>query len=160
MNQILRSGSPMNRTLVFSALIAAATMASPAMAERAPAAALVPARSLAGAFLAAETARAENDFDAAVKYYGDALSFDPDNPAILDSMGWVLFKLDRSEQALPYLERAAGADFNAEIVAHLIEVLWSLDRTEAASDWVERGAEAFADDPVFRATLDRLGLAP
>ena len=86
-----------------------------------------------------------------------ALAIDPDNPAILDSMGWVLFKLDRAEQAAPYLERAANAELNAEIVAHLVEVLWALERYEEARDWIERGRTEFPDDPLFVATLERIG---
>ncbi len=87
-----------------------------------------------------------------------ALAIDPDNPAILDSMGWVLFKLDRAEQAVPYLERAANADLNPEIVAHLVEVLWALKRLDEARVWVERGRAAFPDDPLFLATLARIGV--
>lgn len=86
-----------------------------------------------------------------------ALAIDPDNPAILDSMGWVLFKLDRAEQAAPYLERAANAELNAEIVAHLLEVLWALERYDEARDWIERGRTEFPDDPLFVATLERIG---
>jgi tetratricopeptide (TPR) repeat protein len=85
-----------------------------------------------------------------------ALALAPDNAAILDSMGWVLFKLDQPEQALPYLERAVAGDFNPEIVAHLIDVLWTLERFDEAQDWLERGEGAFPDDPIFRATVDRL----
>ena len=89
-----------------------------------------------------------------------ALALDPDNPAILDSMGWVLFKLGRAEQALPYLERAVDGDFNAEIVAHLVDVLWVLERFDEARDWIERGEAEFPDDPIFRATVDRLAPGP
>jgi len=89
-----------------------------------------------------------------------ALALAPDNPAILDSMGWVLYKLDRPDQALPYLERAVDGDFNPEIVAHIIDVLWTLERFDEARDWIERGESAFPDDPVFRATVDRVAPAP
>ncbi|GAB4358949.1 MAG: tetratricopeptide repeat protein [Oricola sp.] len=95
----------MNRILVFSALIAAGLAASPALAERAPSETLAPAQSLAGAFLAAETARAENDFDAAVKYYGDALSFDPDNPALQQELLIALVTNGEFDKALPLAEK-------------------------------------------------------
>jgi tetratricopeptide (TPR) repeat protein len=85
-----------------------------------------------------------------------ALALAPDNPAILDSMGWVLFKLERTEQALPYLERAVDGDFNPEIVAHLVEVLWVLERFDEARDWIRQGEEVFPEDPIFRATVDRI----
>ncbi|MEM1081434.1 MAG: tetratricopeptide repeat protein, partial [Pseudomonadota bacterium] len=77
-----------------------------------------------------------------------ALVLEPDNPAIQDSMGWVLFRLGQSEQALPYLERAADGDFHPEIVSHLIEVLWSLGREQEVQAWLAKAEPAFYDDPV------------
>lgn len=85
-----------------------------------------------------------------------ALALEPDNPAILDSMGWVLFKLDRAEEALPYLEQAANGDFHPEIVSHLIEVLWVLDRRDQAREWIDRARPRFAGESVFDQTLERL----
>ncbi|QKV18928.1 tetratricopeptide repeat protein [Oricola thermophila] len=95
----------MNRIFVFSALVAAGLAALPAAAERAPEEALVSAHSLAGAFLAAETARAENDFDAAVRYYTDALSFDPDNAAIQQELLIALVTNGQFDEALPLAEK-------------------------------------------------------
>src|SRR5690606_28849180 len=46
----------------------------------------------------------------ALPYIERALAMHPDSPAVLDSMGWVLFGLGRKEEALDYLQRAwAGA---------------------------------------------------
>ena len=87
-----------------------------------------------------------------------ALALEPENPAILDSMGWVLFKLGQPEQALGYLQRAAEGDFHPEIVSHLIEVLWTLGREEEARQWLERAQPDFFDDAVFSDMLDRTGL--
>ena len=87
-----------------------------------------------------------------------ALALEPENPAILDSMGWVLFKLGQPEQALGYLQRAAEGDFHPEIVSHLIEVLWALGREEEARQWLERAEPEFFDDAVFSDMLDRTGL--
>ncbi|MFW5816616.1 MAG: tetratricopeptide repeat protein [Wenzhouxiangella sp.] len=63
-----------------------------------------------------------------------ALELAPDEPAILDSMGWVYFRLGRPESALPYLQRALAGDDNPEIAAHLAEVLWHLDQPERAGE--------------------------
>ncbi len=63
-----------------------------------------------------------------------ALELAPDEPAILDSMGWVYFRLGQPETALPYLERAFAGDDNPEIAAHLAEVLWHLDQAERAGE--------------------------
>lgn len=56
----------------------------------------------------------------------------PEDPFILDSMGWVLFKLGDLNGALGYLQRAYAIKADAEIAAHLGEVLWLLDRRDEA----------------------------
>lgn len=59
-------------------------------------------------------------------YIKDALQLEPDNPAILDSKGWVLFHLGRNEEALHYLQRSYEAMKDDEVAAHLIKVLQAL----------------------------------
>jgi len=61
-----------------------------------------------------------------------ALKLAPDDPFILDSMGWVLYRMGRKEEGLDYLQRAYTQRPDAEIAAHLGEVLWSLGRHEDA----------------------------
>jgi tetratricopeptide (TPR) repeat protein len=61
-----------------------------------------------------------------------ALELKPEEPAILDSMGWVLYRLGRGEESLGYLRRALKAMDDGEIAAHLGEVLWSLGRSDEA----------------------------
>jgi tetratricopeptide (TPR) repeat protein len=53
-----------------------------------------------------------------------ALELRPDDPFILDSMGWVQYRLGNSSEAIRYLRRALEIRFDAEISAHLGEVLW------------------------------------
>jgi len=75
-------------------------------------------------------------FTEARSYIERALALKPDDPAILDSMGWVLFRLGNSEQALEYLRKALALMPDGEIAAHLGEVLWTLGRhDEARSTW-------------------------
>jgi tetratricopeptide (TPR) repeat protein len=54
-------------------------------------------------------ANRSNRHQEALGYIEKALKADPDNPMIQDSMGWVLFKLGRTEAALKYLERSCSA---------------------------------------------------
>jgi tetratricopeptide (TPR) repeat protein len=61
-----------------------------------------------------------------------ALALEPDEPAILDSMGWVLYRLGRYDEAVPYLERAYRAFPDPEVAAHLGEVLWVAGDTDRA----------------------------
>jgi tetratricopeptide (TPR) repeat protein len=49
---------------------------------------------------------------------------DPGNPAIIDSYGWVLYRLGRTDEALTQLRRAFMLQKDPEIGAHLGEVLW------------------------------------
>jgi tetratricopeptide (TPR) repeat protein len=65
----------------------------------------------------------------------------PKNAAILDSLGWVLFRQGHDEQALPYLSAAYADDRGGDIAAHLGEVLWQLGRrADAEHVWSEAGA--------------------
>jgi tetratricopeptide (TPR) repeat protein len=85
-----------------------------------------------------------------------ALDLDPENPAILDSMGWVLFKLGRAEDGLPYVERSWALQRDPEIAAHLGEILWSLGRIdEARTIWTEAIVE-FPGSEILLGTMGRL----
>ena len=53
-----------------------------------------------------------------------ARAADPDNAAIIDSHGWLLYRLGRNDEALVELRRAFGLQKDPEIAAHLGEVLW------------------------------------
>lgn len=94
----------------------------------------------------------------ALRLIETALALEPENPAILDSMGWVLFKLGRAEEGLPYLRDAAGVEPHPEIVAHLVEALWTLDRRDEARAWVARTRDEMSSNAVYDATLQRIGL--
>jgi tetratricopeptide (TPR) repeat protein len=86
---------------------------------------------------------------------GEALALTPDNPAILDSQGWVRFRRGEGGEALAPLERAYRLSRDTEIAAHWGEVLWSLGREgEARTVW----ARALAHDPdsrLLKATIGR-----
>jgi len=65
-----------------------------------------------------------------------ALEIKPDSPAILDSMGWLQFRLGDYDQASVYLNRAFNLLPDSEIAAHLGEVLWVKgDRDGARRVW-------------------------
>ena len=61
-----------------------------------------------------------------------ALKLSPDDPFILDSMGWVLYRQGDFPGALAQLQRAYAQRPDPEIAAHLGEVLWMLDRKDDA----------------------------
>jgi tetratricopeptide (TPR) repeat protein len=80
----------------------------------------------------------------------------PKNAAILDSLGWVLFRLGHGEEALPYLNAAYADERDGDIAAHLGEVLWRLGRrTDAERIWSD-ASRTDSDNHVLKATQLRL----
>ena len=84
--------------------------------------------------------------DEALDYLRRALAAEPDNPAIIDSMGWVLFHLGEHESALDYLERAFALFPDPEVAAHVVDTHWALGHREQAlqllREWLEEHADS------------------
>ena len=89
----------------------------------------------------------------ALELIARALAAEPDNAAIIDSYGWVLYRLGRHKEALVELRRAFTKQKDAEIGAHVAEVLWVLGRREEALRYFE---EARKIDPESRSLLRAL----
>ena len=89
-----------------------------------------------------------------------AVALMPDNAALVDSLGWALFRRGDSKQALPLLERAWNLSYDDEIAAHWGEVLWvSGEQSRARTVWARalvRGSQASA----VHSTMRRLGVTP
>jgi Flp pilus assembly protein TadD len=85
-----------------------------------------------------------------------ALQQNPDDPATLDSMGWVLYRLGQSDKALEYLRRAWSGRKDPEIAAHLGEVLWVMGKRDEARNIWSAGQEQEPDNDVLRQTIERL----
>ena len=85
-----------------------------------------------------------------------ALKIAPDDAMIVDSMGWVMFRLGDLTRAQVLLRRAYELLPDAEIGAHLGEVLWRMGRTaEAERIWREAIAKA-PDNETLKSTIKRL----
>jgi tetratricopeptide (TPR) repeat protein len=83
----------------------------------------------------------------------------PKNAAILDSLGWVLFRQGSAIEALPYLSAAYSNDHDGDIAAHLGEVLWQTGRQdEARRIWSEASA-LDVDNHLLKSTRQRLTAA-
>ncbi len=92
----------------------------------------------------------------AEKLIRKALKYDPDNPAIIDSMGWVLFNLGRYDQALTELQRAYEAFSDHEVAAHIVEVLVALERRDEALAFLESAEVESPDSKLLADVRARL----
>jgi tetratricopeptide (TPR) repeat protein len=80
----------------------------------------------------------------------------PEDPYILDSLGWVLHRLGRNQEALGYLQRSYDLRPDAEIAAHLGEVLWVLGRQEEAQKLWTNALREHAKNELLKSTVKRL----
>ena len=102
-----------------------------------------------GYTLADRTERLEE----AKKYILKAASLLPDDPAVLDSLGWIYYRLGEYAKAIDWLSKAFAKLEDAEIAAHLGEVLWKNGQIEEANKIWQRGLKVEADHPVLKKTI-------
>ena len=95
--------------------------------------------------------------DEALDLLRRALAAEPDNPAIIDSMGWVLFHLGDHEAALGYLERAFALFPDPEVAAHIVDTHWALGNREQALELLRESLEENADSEHLLEVQQRLG---
>jgi len=89
-----------------------------------------------------------------------ALEISPQDPFILDSMGWVKFRMGQYKEAVEYLQRAYEKRPEAEISAHLGEALWKMgQQSEARKVWQEGMAKEPSNATLVE-TLKRFGVKP
>ena len=105
-----------------------------------------------GYSLADRNLRLQDAFDLISK----ANQIAPNDPYILDSLGWVEFRLGRLEQALNTLQRAYEIKADAEIAAHLGEVMWAMGRQDEAKKLWRSANDKDPKNETLRATLQRL----
>lgn len=84
-----------------------------------------------------------------------ALQLSPDDPFIIDSMGWVLYRKGDNQGALAHLQRAFSIRPDPEIAAHLGEVLWALGRRDEAKRIWQEAAKAHPGNEVLAEVIKR-----
>jgi tetratricopeptide (TPR) repeat protein len=85
-----------------------------------------------------------------------AHQINPDDPAVLDSLGWVNYRLGNLPEAERLLRQAFAAFPDHEVAAHLGEVLWAAGKQrEARQVWI-KALNDQPDSPILRATVLRL----
>lgn len=85
-------------------------------------------------------------YQEALKLIEQALSLEPESYYFLDSMGWVLYRLGRHEEAVDYLRRAMALTKDPEIAAHLGEVLWVAGDKKGAKEVWETALKVTPED--------------
>lgn len=87
-----------------------------------------------------------------------ALVLRPNDAHILDSMGWVSYRLNDFETALEFLQKAYEASPEAEVAAHLGEVLWESGDTETAGAVFRKSFAEDRDNPALNKVIKRYGI--
>lgn len=98
-----------------------------------------------------------NRYQEALGYIKRALELRPQDFAIIDSMGWVQFKMGNKEEAIKYLRQAFDMSQDPEIAAHLGEVLWSTGDQSGAKEIWQRAAKTAPDHKLLNDTMRRFG---
>lgn len=111
-----------------------------------------PALNALGYILTDRTTR----LDEARDFIFRAFALRPDDPAIIDSMGWWHFRTGNYPEALMYLRRAFKLYPDEEIAAHLGEVLWVINEQEQAQKIWQQGLQNSPDSDIIHRTMQRL----
>lgn len=94
-------------------------------------------------------------YQEALVYIEKAYAHKPDDPAIVDSMGWVHYRLGNLDKAQGYLQQAFDMSGDGEIGAHLGEVLWAQGDQEGARRVWKAAQENDPDNRVLREVVNR-----
>ncbi|MEE3508554.1 MULTISPECIES: tetratricopeptide repeat protein [unclassified Pseudomonas] len=85
-----------------------------------------------------------------------AHALNPEDPAVLDSLGWVNYRLGNLDEAERLLRQALERFPDHEVAAHLGEVLWANGKQREARKVWSKALEQQPDSPILRSTLRRL----
>ena len=85
-----------------------------------------------------------------------AHQLNPQDAAVLDSLGWINYRQGRLDEAEALLRQALQQLPDAEVAAHLGEVLWANGKQDEARQVWAQALENTPDSPVIRSTVLRL----
>ncbi len=95
-------------------------------------------------------------YDEALGYIERAFALNPDDYYILDSMGWVQYRLGNHDRALEYLRQALDKKPDIDIAAHLGEVLWVTGDQQGAREAWQLGLAIEGDTSLINEVMQRL----
>ena len=82
---------------------------------------------------------------------------EPGNAAIIDSYGWVLFRLGRVREALDHLRQAYALQADPDIASHLAQVLWVLGEKDEARKYFDEARRIDPDNRALQRALREVG---
>lgn len=94
-------------------------------------------------------------YDEALEYIKRAYALEPNDPAIIDSMGWVHYRLGDYDKAIEFLTLANEVMKDGEVAAHLGEVLWVSGDHEAASALWKDAVRQYPDSEILMRAIKR-----
>lgn len=94
----------------------------------------------------------------ALELIARAIAAQPDSAAIIDSYGWVLYRLGRKVEALTELRRAFTKQKDAEIAAHLAEVLWVIGEKDESRKYFEESRKIDPENRSLKRAIDKTGV--
>ena len=89
------------------------------------------------------------------KLIAKALELSPNDHYIMDSMGWVQYRLGNLDKAFECLNKAYNLQNDAEIAAHLGEVLWKQGKQDEASKIWADTLKVSPDNDLLLKTIKR-----
>jgi tetratricopeptide (TPR) repeat protein len=84
-----------------------------------------------------------------------AITLSPGDPYIMDSLGWVHYRMGNLNQGLSYLRQAFGLAPDPEIAAHLGEVLWVQGAKEEATEVWQTAIKNHPGNEVLLSTMKK-----
>jgi tetratricopeptide (TPR) repeat protein len=96
-------------------------------------------------------------YEEAYNYLQRAIELSPEDPAVIDSMGWVLYRMGRHQDAIQHIQRAYDALKDPEVAAHLGEVLWANGQHDKARQVWDDALQHAPDHNILLDTMKRFG---
>ena len=96
-------------------------------------------------------------YQEALELIDRARAAEPDEAAIIDSYGWVLYRLGRNAEALVELRRAFTLQKDPEIAAHIAEVLWVSGKRDEARKFFDEARKLDPENRALQRALEKTG---
>ncbi len=96
-----------------------------------------------------------NRLPEALELIEKAIKLSPEDPYIIDSLGWVHYRMGNLNKGVSYLKQAFVIKPDPEIAAHLGEVLWMQGTKEEAKEVWRSTIKSYPDNEVLLNTMKK-----